>query len=97
MEVLATDRLSRRFGNVQAVDNFTLSIAPGEVFGLLGRNGAGKSTLIKMLTTPLPPTSGSATVCGYDIVRQAAQVRHISDEHHADLAAVGFPFQPVDL
>ncbi len=49
----------------------------GEVFGLLGRNGAGKSTLIKMLTTLLPPTAGSAQVGGFDIVHQAAQVRAI--------------------
>jgi len=49
----------------------------GEVFGLLGRNGAGKSTLIKMLTTLLPPSAGSAQVAGFDLVRQAAQVRAI--------------------
>ena len=55
----------------------TVSVEAGEVFGLLGPNGAGKSTLIKMLTTILPPTSGSATIKGYDIVRQAGEVRRV--------------------
>jgi len=77
MDILATQSLTRRFGNILAVDRATLSVPEGEVFGLLGRNAAGKSTLIKMLTTLLPPTSGSATVAGFDIVRQAAQVRRV--------------------
>lgn len=77
MEILAADSLSRRFGQLLAVDQLSLSVTAGEVFGLLGRNGAGKSTLIKMLTTLLPPNAGSAQVGGYDIVRQAAQVRGI--------------------
>ena len=75
--VLVADSLSRRFGELLAVDALTLSVATGEVFGLLGRNGAGKSTLIKMLTTLLPPTAGSAQVGGFDIVREAARVREI--------------------
>ena len=75
--VLVADSLSRRFGQLLAVDALTLSVATGEVFGLLGRNGAGKSTLIKMLTTLLPPTAGSAQVGGFDIVREAARVREI--------------------
>ena len=49
----------------------------GEVFGLLGPNGAGKTTTIKMLTTLLPPTSGTASVAGFDIVRQARDVRRV--------------------
>jgi ABC-2 type transport system ATP-binding protein len=53
----------------------TLTVKQGEIFGLIGPNGAGKSTLIKMLTTLLPPTSGSATVAGYDIIREPADVR----------------------
>ncbi|WP_287825427.1 ATP-binding cassette domain-containing protein [Burkholderia sp.] len=75
--VIQTQALSRRFGDVVAVDGLTLSIAAGEVFGLLGRNGAGKSTVIKMLTTLLPPSAGTATVGGFDIVRAAAAVRGI--------------------
>ena len=58
-----------------AVDKVSLTIQRGEIFGLIGPNGAGKSTLIKMLTTLLPPSSGSASVAGYDIVRQPASVR----------------------
>jgi ABC-2 type transport system ATP-binding protein len=75
--VVETRDLTRRFGDIRAVDAFTLSIAPGEVVGLVGRNGAGKTTVIKMLTTLLAPTSGSATVGGFDIVRQAASVRRV--------------------
>jgi ABC-2 type transport system ATP-binding protein len=67
--------LTRRFGTHTVVDALDLTVPPGEVFGLLGRNGAGKSTLIKMLTTLLPPTSGSARVEGLDVVRQATEVR----------------------
>jgi ABC-2 type transport system ATP-binding protein len=66
--------LTKRFGpkpaSKTAVDGFSLTVAPGEVFGLLGPNGAGKSTLIKMLTTLLPASGGRATIAGYDISRQ---------------------------
>jgi ABC-2 type transport system ATP-binding protein len=74
--ILTIDALTRRFGDLVAVDAVTASIERGGVFGLLGRNGAGKSTLIKMLTTLLPPTSGTAHINGLDIVRDAAAVRH---------------------
>jgi ABC-2 type transport system ATP-binding protein len=74
-EIIATERLTRRFGEITAVDALTLSVEAGESYGLLGRNGAGKTTLIKMLTTLLRPTSGRATVAGYDILRRAAEVR----------------------
>jgi ABC-2 type transport system ATP-binding protein len=67
--------LTRRFGDLTAVDHVTLTIDRGEIFGLIGPNGAGKSTLIKMLTTLLPPTSGTATIAGHDIVREPAEVR----------------------
>ncbi len=67
--------LTRRFGKAIAVDAVTFSIAPAEIFGIIGPNGAGKSTLIKMLTTLLPPTSGTALIAGYDLRTQAAQVR----------------------
>jgi ABC-2 type transport system ATP-binding protein len=67
--------LTRRFDTTLAVDALDLRIEPGEIFGLLGPNGAGKTTTIKMLITLLPPTSGTATVAGADIVREPALVR----------------------
>ena len=59
----------------RAVDGIDLDVAEGEIYGFLGPNGAGKSTTVLMLTTLLPPTAGTATVAGFDIVRQGAQVR----------------------
>jgi len=67
--------LTRRFDGVAAVDHLDLAIAPGTIFGLLGPNGAGKSTAIKMLITLLPPSSGTARVAGFDVVREASAVR----------------------
>jgi ABC-2 type transport system ATP-binding protein len=75
MTILETEALTRRFGKLAAVDGLTVSVERGEVFGLLGPNGAGKTTVIKMLTTLLPPTSGAARVAGFDVARQAAEVR----------------------
>lgn len=74
---LETHALTRRYGDHLAVDEVTLTVAHGEVFGLLGRNGAGKSTLIKMLTTLLPPSSGEALVEACDIRREATKVRAV--------------------
>jgi len=62
-------------GGVRAVDGIDLSVAPGEIYGFLGPNGAGKSTTVLVLTTLLPPTSGTARVAGLDVVHQGAQVR----------------------
>jgi ABC-2 type transport system ATP-binding protein len=75
--IVSVQGLSRRFGSLAAVDGLDLSVQSGEIFGLLGRNGAGKTTLIKMLTTLLPPTSGSARIAGFDLVSQAASVRRV--------------------
>jgi ABC-2 type transport system ATP-binding protein len=72
---VVTVALRRTFGPVVAVDALDLEVEPGEIFGLLGPNGAGKSTTIKMLTTLLPPTSGSAQVAGWDVRTQSRQVR----------------------
>ena len=77
MPVIKTVSLSKVFGKLKAVDRLSLTIDPGEIFGLLGPNGAGKTTTIKMLTTLLPPSSGKATVAGFDIQHQAALVRGI--------------------
>jgi ABC-2 type transport system ATP-binding protein len=62
-------------GGVRAVDGIDLRVAPGEIYGFLGPNGAGKSTTMLVLTTLLPPTSGSARVAGLDVVHQGAEVR----------------------
>src|SRR4051812_35388298 len=59
----------------RAVDGIDLEVAPGEIYGFLGPNGAGKSTTVLMLTTLLPPTSGTARVAGYDVVKDGASVR----------------------
>ncbi len=75
MTILETSALTRRFGDLTAADGVNLAVAAGEVFGLLGPNGAGKTTVIKMLTTLLPPTAGTATVAGFDIRHHPARVR----------------------
>ena len=68
-------QLARRFGDQQAVAGVDLSIAAGEIYGFLGPNGAGKSTTVRMLTTLLAPTGGSARVAGFDVHREADRVR----------------------
>jgi ABC-2 type transport system ATP-binding protein len=67
--------LVRRFGDVLAVDEVDLEVRSGEIFGFLGPNGAGKSTTVRMLTTLLRPSAGSATVAGFDVVHQPDHVR----------------------
>lgn len=73
--VVATRALSRKFGAQTAVDELTLSVPMGAFYGFLGPNGAGKSTTINILTGLLAPTSGEATVLGYDVVRDAIEVK----------------------
>ncbi len=73
--MLVTQELTRRFGELTAVYPLGISVAAGEIFGLIGPNGAGKTTTIKMLTTLLPPSAGTATVAGFDIVREPREVR----------------------
>jgi ABC-2 type transport system ATP-binding protein len=75
--------LVKQYQNLTAVDNLSLDICNNEVFGLLGQNGAGKTTIIHMLATLLKPTAGSATVNGFDIVKEPAKVR----------ASIGIVFQ----
>ena len=65
----------KRFGDFTAVDGVTLNIRRGVIFGFLGPNGAGKTTTIRMLLGLLRPTSGHASVLGYDIVRQSEEIR----------------------
>jgi len=72
---LVVHDLTRRFGSFVAVNAISFSVARGEVFGFLGANGAGKTTAIRMLTGLLLPTSGEATVAGYDVYRQPDEIR----------------------
>jgi ABC-2 type transport system ATP-binding protein len=73
---IQAEKLVREFKKgPRAVDGIDLEVSPGEIYGFLGPNGAGKSTTVHMLTTLLPPTSGSARVAGFDVVRQGPQVR----------------------
>jgi len=75
MAAIDVRALVKRFGDFTAVDGISFSVGEGETFGLLGPNGAGKSTLIRMLTTLVPPTGGTASVGGFDVVAAADEVR----------------------
>src|ERR671914_2327503 len=75
---IAASGLVREFkGGVRAVDGIDLEVRPGEIYGFLGPNGAGKSTTVLMLTTLLPPTAGTASVYGFDVVRDGPKVREM--------------------
>ncbi len=74
-EIISTKSLSKNYTGIKAVDTLDLGISEGEIFGFLGHNGAGKTTTISMLTTLLPPTSGSGMVAGFDIVKDPLNVR----------------------
>jgi ABC-2 type transport system ATP-binding protein len=75
-KVLSIERLTKTFdGKINAVDGVSFDVFEGEIFGFLGPNGAGKSTTINMLTTILRPTSGDATVCGHDLIKEQGAVR----------------------
>ncbi|MGQ0635527.1 MAG: ABC transporter ATP-binding protein [Planctomycetaceae bacterium] len=78
--MIHVEQLSKSFqdlrrGAVTALDGVSFDVAPGEIFGLLGPNGAGKTTCLRVLSTVLRPTSGSARIAGYDVAREPAQVR----------------------
>ena len=75
MPVISTDQLTIRYGDFTAVDQVTLRVEKGEIFGFLGPNGSGKTTIIKGLCGLLKPSSGKGTVLGFDCVREAAQIR----------------------
>ena len=72
---ISVQQIVKKFGDFTAVNGISFSVDSGEIFGLLGPNGAGKSTLIRMLVTLLPPTAGTAVVNGFDVVKQANDVR----------------------
>ncbi len=75
MHVIETKNLTKKYNSLVAVKDLSLQIEEGEIFGLLGPNGAGKTTTLMMLTTLIPPTSGTATINGFDIVQESDQVR----------------------
>ncbi len=75
--VIQVDGIRKRFGSVHALEGVSLEVEQGTVLGLLGPNGAGKTTLVKILTTLLRPDQGHASVAGYDVVKDAAKLRHV--------------------
>jgi ABC-2 type transport system ATP-binding protein len=75
MDAINTRNLTKNFNGFTAVNNLNIKVKEGEIFGLLGPNGAGKTTTISMLSTILKPTSGTAKINGYDIVKQPNEVR----------------------
>ena len=87
MPAIVTNGLTKKFGDLVAVDHVNLRIEDGELFGLLGPNGAGKTTFIHMLSTILPQTEGTAKVAGFDIRGNSDAVR----------SAIGIVFQDPSL
>ena len=75
MNPIEAENLTKKFDGIAADDGITFVVRPGETYGLLGPNGAGKTTLVRVLTTLLRPTSGSARVAGFDVVREKEKVR----------------------
>ena len=73
--MIQCESLTKRFGEFTAVDHVSFEVGNGEVFGLLGPNGAGKTTTMRLLSTLLKPTSGTATVAGHDLLREPQKVR----------------------
>jgi len=73
--MIEAQHLTKMFGNRTAVDDLSLSVAEGDIIGFLGPNGAGKTTTIRMLTGYLPPTRGTATVAGFDIIKESRKAR----------------------
>lgn len=73
---ITCENLTKKFGNLVAVDNISMSIPKGSIYGFLGPNGSGKSTTIRMLCGLMDPTSGSGTVLGYDIRKDSEKIKH---------------------
>jgi len=78
MNAIETRDISKTFGDIKALAGVNLDVAEGEIYGLLGPDGAGKTTLFRVLTTLMLPDSGSATVCGYDILKEYNRIRAIA-------------------
>ncbi|MGA2798186.1 MAG: ABC transporter ATP-binding protein [Thermoguttaceae bacterium] len=75
MEAIRTENLTKRFGDLTAVDSLSLEVAEGEIFGLVGPDGAGKTTTMRLLTSIMAPSSGEAWIAGYHIVKQAEAIK----------------------
>lgn len=78
MTAIETHNISKSFGRIKALTDISISVMPGEVYGLIGPDGAGKTTLFRILTTLMLPQSGSAEVCGFDVVSQYNRIRDIA-------------------
>ena len=93
-DIIKVEHLSRSFGNLKAVGDISFEVKEGEIFGFLGPNGAGKTTTINMLTTLLKPTSGGAIVAGYDLFKDANEVRRnvgvVPQEYTSDEEMTGY-------
>src|SRR5690349_18797139 len=93
MHIIETQDLTRKFDDLMAVDKLNLQVEKGRIFGLIGPNGAGKTTTVRMLTTLLEPSGGTARVDGHDIVKESHQVRrvigYVPQEAQADEALTG--------
>jgi ABC-2 type transport system ATP-binding protein len=93
MKAISTHDLTRVFGNLTAVDHISFDTEEGEIFGLLGLNGAGKTTTVMMLAALLSPSSGFATVCGYDVLKDKDEVRKciglVFEEQAVDINLTG--------
>jgi ABC-2 type transport system ATP-binding protein len=91
--MIHTEDLSKRFGDLWAVDGLSLDVREGQVLVLLGQNGAGKTTTVRMLTSILRPTHGRASVAGFDVADQASDVRHsvgvLTEQHGLYLRMTG--------
>src|ERR1041385_6120798 len=77
MPTIEVNNITKKFGDFTAVDGISFSVEHGEIFALLGPNVAGKSTLIRMLTTLIPASGGSAKIYGHDVVKEADAVRRV--------------------
>lgn len=93
-DIIKVKHLSKSFGNLKAVDDISFEVKEGKIFGFLGPNGAGKTTTINMLTTLLKPTTGNAIVAGYDLFKDANEVRRnvgvVPQEYTSDEEMTGY-------
>ena len=74
---IVIEHLGKKYQDVTALDDLTLQVGKGELFGLLGPNGAGKTTTINILCGLVKPTAGTAAVCGYDVVKESLKVKDL--------------------